>query len=171
MREVFQKLGFIHEFEVIDLATGRALEREVQRNRIPQAGINFLMLAPFGDANTQSAFHCGLFLNNFIPVSGSLATDIPSVMGEWTNYSESTRPEWVRAYDGVGDLNNDDNPAIFTPTADAVVYGSFLVSSPIKGGDAGLLLSVARFSTAKSLSTGQQARLRCGIEYVPSTSV
>lgn len=171
MTDTLKILGFRHELELIDPKTGEVVDREVVYNRIPQAGIDFLMQAPFGDVAAVPNFYCGLFRNDFIPLAGTTAADIPTAMGEWVGYSEGTRPLWDRTYNGAGTYDNAAAKATFTPTADATVYGGFLCSSAEKGGNTGLLLSVARFSTIKTVSAGLEAKYSCGLTYLPMTSI
>lgn len=164
-------LGFRHELELYDKETGLLVAREVKYNRIPQAGIDFLIQTPFGDVGPVPNFYCGLFRNNFLADANTSAADIPAVMGEFVEYSEATRPVWQRSYNGAGTYDNVDAKAVFTPTADRTVYGSFIVSNPTKGASSGLLLSVVRFSTAKQLSVGLEARLVCGLTYIPTNVI
>lgn len=170
-KDTLKILGFRYELEIVDLATGAVVDREVQYNRIPQAGIDFLIQAPFGDTPPVANFYCGLFTKNFVSSAGTTAADIPVNMGEFVNYSEATRPLWARTYDGAGTYDNFANKAVFTPTQDVTVYGSFIVSNQTKGANSGLLLSVVRFSTVKSLSAGQEARLVCGLTYIPTNVI
>lgn len=163
--------GFRYELELVDLATGEVVAREVKYNRIPQVGIDFLIQAPFGDVPTVGTFHCFLFQNNFVASAGTTAADIPSAMGEFVGYSEPARPQWVRAYNGAGTLDNSGSKATFTPTEDATIYGAGIVSNPTKGSNAGLLLSVVRFSTVKQLTAGLEAKLTCGLTYIPTNAV
>lgn len=163
--------GFRHELQIVDLATGLVVDSEVKFNLIPQAGLDFLIQAPFGDVPSIGSFYCGLFTNNFLPGAGSTAADIPVNMGEFTNYSEATRPLWDRLYNAAGTLDNIGSKAVFTPLADATVYGSFIVSNQTKGANSGLLLSVVRFNTTKQLSSGQEARLVCGLTYIPTNTI
>jgi hypothetical protein len=164
-------LGFRHELEIYDKATGILLSREVKLNRIPQAGIDFLIQSPFGDVAPIANFYCTLFRNNVLPTADMTAADLPSVLGEFTDYSEATRPEWVRVYDGAGTWDNRASKAIYTPTAERTVHGSVIVSNPVKGSNTGLLLSVVRFSTAKDLAIGQEAKHVCGLTYIPTNLI
>lgn len=164
-------LGFKHELEIVEIATGRVVEREVKYNRIPQAGIDFLIQSPFGDTPPIATWYCTLFRNNVVPDANTSAADLPSVLGEFVDYSEATRPEFVRAYNGAGTMDNAASKAVFTPTADQVVYGSVIVSNPTKGANTGLVLSAVRFSTIKSLSIGLEARLVCGLTYIPTNVI
>ena len=166
--EVLKILGFRHELEIYDKKTGIVISREVKLNRIPQVGIDFLIQAPFGDVAPIPNFYCGLFRNNVLPAEGMTAADIPSVLGEFTEYSEATRPEWLRVYNDAGSYYNTDAKAEFTATAERDITGSFIVSNPVKGSNTGLLLSVVRFSTVKEISPEHPGRLSVGLTYIPT---
>ena len=166
--ETLRILGFRHELEIYDKKTGIVLSREVKLNRIPQAGIDFLIQTPFGDVAPITNFYCGLFRNNVMTDGGMKAADIPSVLGEFTEYAEATRPEWQRVYNGAGSYYNTDNKAEFTATAERDICGSFIVSNPVKGSNTGLLLSVVRFSTVKKISPEHPGRLSVGLTYIPT---
>lgn len=161
-------LGFRHEFEQFCAATGEVIHREFKFNRIPQLGIDFLIQSPFGDVAPIPNFYCALFRNNVLPDAGMTAADLPSVLGEFTEYSETTRPEWERVYNGAGTWDNAAAKAIFTATVERDIYGSCIVSNPVKGANTGLLLSVVRFSTVKKISPEHPGRLACGLTYIPT---
>lgn len=169
--DVLKILGFRHELIITDKKTGEVVDREVKLNRIPQVGIDFLIQTPFGDVAPSANFYCGLFRNNFVPSAGTTSADIPSVMGELVDYDEATRPLWERVYNGAGTQDNSVSKAVFTPNAERTVYGSFIVSNPVKGSNTGLLLSVVRFSTVKPLSIGLEAKLVCGLTYIPTNVI
>jgi hypothetical protein len=119
--------------------------------------------APIGN------WYVGLFENNYVPTSGVTSADRPGVVGECTSYSEATRPAWNHAYDGVSVVDNLASKATFTFTAAKTVYGAFLVSSNAKAGNTGTLLSIARFSTAKSLDIGSVFTVAAGLTLVSAT--
>jgi len=171
MTDVVKLDGFKWEIELVDLATGEVIEREVQHNRIPKEGLDFLIQAPFGAVAPVGSFYCGLFRANYLPVAETKAADIPNTLQEFVDYAEPTRPLWERAYNGAGTQDNFANTAVFTPTADATVYGAFLVASPTKGATAGPLISVVRFNTAKQLTAGIEARLVAAITYTPTNVI
>lgn len=162
---------FKHELELFDRRTGQLVDRAVAFNRIPQLGMDFLMLAPFGVTPSIDLWYCGLFSENFVATAATKASDIPTTMREFTAYSEPGRPEWQYSYDGAGTLSNGGDKAVFTPTQDGNVYGSFIASSSEKGGTGGLLLSVARFDTVRNLTADIEAKLSCGITYLPTNAV
>lgn len=164
-------LGFRHELQIFDKATGELLSSEVKFNRIPQAGLDFLIQSPFGLIAPVSTFYCALYSNNFLADENTTAADLPGAMGEFTGYSEATRPLWVHTYNGAGTIDNSANKAVFTPTQDGVAYGSCIIANPTKGANSGLLLSVVRYSTVKPLSAGMEAKLLCGITYIPTNAL
>lgn len=170
MTDTVMVRGFRHVLELYDKATGELVDREDVFNLIPNVGIDFLAQAPFGDAAPIPQFYCGLFTANYIPTSSVTSAQIPTSMAEFVAYPNATRPSWDRAY-ANHTHDNAASKAIFLPSVDANVYGSFIVSSPTKGGNDGLLLSVARFSTVKALSAGLEAKLWCGLTYVASNTI
>lgn len=171
MNEGMKLDGFKWEIELVDTATGEVIEREELRNRIPKEGLDFLIQSPFGVTAPIGAFYCGLFRANYLPVAETTAADIPGAMQEFIDYAEPSRPQWARTYNGAGTQDNYADKAVFTPTADATVYGAFLVASPAKGSSAGPLISVVRFNTAKQLTAGIEARLVAAITYTPTNVV
>lgn len=163
-----KNIYFVHQLQTQNKNGDWINEGPPVCNLVPDAGIDFLIGAPFGDASPIANFYCGLFVNNYVPTSSTAPVDIPSGLGEFTQYSELARPEWNKVYDDDGTYTNDASPAVFTPTADATVYGSFIVSSSTKSSTSGLLLSVARFDTTKALTIGNAARLKTSLTYTPA---
>lgn len=163
------KLAFVHKFEFFD-AEGNLVWCEEVQNLMPQVGINYVAGAMFGDTAPIGTFYIGLFQNNVLPTSSTTASDIPTTLGEFVGYSNSTRPLWNRSYDGIGSINNSASRAEFTITADARLYGGFLVSTSTKGGNTGLLLSVARFESPRDVTAGGTFRVTSVISLVPGTT-
>lgn len=161
------KLAFVHKFEFFD-ASGNLVWSEEVQNLMPQVAINYVAGAMFGDTAPIGTFYVGLFQNNAVPASNMTASDIPTTLGEFIGYSESTRPLWNRSYDGVGIIANANNRAEFTITADARLYGGFLVSTSVKGGNSGLLMSVARFESPRDVTAGGTFRVTSAITLIPT---
>lgn len=162
--------GFRYRFRLLN-ADGSVADDFEADNLVPQGGLSFLLLAPFGDSAPISSFYCGLWRANVLPSSALKAADIPSNLQEFVGYSEATRPLWERAHDGVGTLDNAGAVAEFNFTADATLYGSILVSDPTKGGNSGLLLSCVRFPSPRPVVAGQKGQLIAGITYVPTNVI
>lgn len=162
--------GFIYDIQLVD-ANGAIVDTWQQKNLIPQAGIDFLMLSPFGLQSQIATFYCGLWQANYVPTASTTAADIPVNMGEFVGYSEAQRPVWTPVYDGVGTLDNIASRASFTFTADQLIRGALLVSSPTKGSNSGLLLSALRFPTARQVGAGLTLYLNATLTYIPTNTI
>lgn len=156
-----------YEFELVN-PDGSIADAWEDWNLIPQVGVTQLANAMFGDVAPISTYYVGLFLNNYVPSSSVTAADLQTSVGEFTGYSETSRPLWERVYDGVGAITNEAARAEFTCTVDRRLYGGFLVSSPTKGGNTGNLLSIARFTTPRDVVTGQVLRVRASLTLIPT---
>lgn len=161
------KPGFVYDFRVRN-RVGRIVDSWRAYNLVPASGLAFLARSPFGETPPISSFYVGLYLGNYTPTPGSSAADIPSAMAELTAYSQAERPLWERVYDS-GTHTNDASPAEFTLTQDVVIRGSFLVSSAIKGGNTGTMLSVLRQPSPKSVYAGSTIEVVASLTYLPTS--
>lgn len=156
--------GFKWNLEVVN-CDGTIAASETVHNLIPLAALNHLIRAPFGDTPPVSDFYLGLFRGNYIPSDLATAADIPTAIDEFVDYEESTRPLWDKQLQADNSYDNLDRKAEFTITQDRTIYGALLCSSPVKGGNEGLLLSVVRFSSPRPVTAGQTVRLSGGLTY------
>ncbi|WP_431484205.1 hypothetical protein [Pseudomonas solani] len=162
------RFGFVFHFELLE--EGRLVNEWYEHNLVPLAGLNYMAQAMFGDTSPIGTFYVGLFENNYLPVAGALASDLPSSIGEFVGYSETARPLWSRVNTN-GLITNAASRALFTSTQNKRIYGGFLVSSAEKGGNTGMLLSVARFSSPKDVEAGQVLRVRAELSLIPTNVV
>lgn len=136
-------------------------------NRIPQQGVDYFAgVSLLGSASQINSWYVGMFEGNYVPTSNTTAADLPGNAGETTAYSQATRPIWEKAYDGVGVVSNVANRASFSFTSSKTLYGAFLASSSVKGGDSGTLLSIARFPTPRQIDAGYTGQLGVAITLV-----
>ncbi|MCP1616949.1 hypothetical protein FBY21_1548 [Pseudomonas sp. SLBN-26] len=160
--------GFVYHFELME--EGRLVSEWYEHNLVPLAGLNYMAQAMFGDTSPIGTFYVGLFENNYLPASGALASDLPGVIGEFVGYSEAVRPLWNRVNTN-GLITNAASRAVFTSNQNKRLYGGFLVSSSEKGGNTGMLLSVARFNSPKDVEAGQVLRVRAELSLIPTNVV
>lgn len=161
-------IGFEYEFEFE--RPGGAIEVCSMCNLVPQPAINHMAGALFGDVAAIGTFYVGLFAANYLPSPGAVAGDIPGVIGEFTGYSEATRPIWTRVNtDGL--ITNSSSRAAFTLTQNTRLYGGFLCSIATKGSGDGLLLSIARFPTPRDVEAGTTIRVRGELSLIPTNVV
>lgn len=124
-------------------------------NLVPDEGRDYIDGLILGGTQPVSGWYMGVFEGNYVPTPATKAADLPGVVGECTAYAELTRPAWQASSVG-GVLTNADNKAVITMTADKVLRGAFIVSSDVRGGNGGVLLSIARFPTPHPVPAGTQ---------------
>lgn len=150
---------------------GRVVRGETVRNIIPQVGIDHVAGLIRGTTSIISTWYVGVFQGNYTPTSATTSADLQTGAQESQSYSEVARPEWIDAYDDVGVIDNVDSRAVFTFTAERTLYGAFLVASATKGGNTGMLLSIARFSAPQTVPIGAQLRVAAGLTLVPTNLI
>lgn len=137
-------------------------------NLLPQEGVNHISGLIRGSAAPIANWYVGVFENNYVPTSAITAADLQTIVGESVAYDETLRPTWVNTYDNVSLISNAASKAVFTFNATKRIYGAFIVSASGKGGNTGLLLSIARFTTARDLDAGAVLSITAGLTLVPS---
>jgi hypothetical protein len=163
-------LRYLYEFDLLN-PDGSLADQWEQKNIIPQNGVTYFAQAMFGDTTPIGTFYFGMFQNNFVPDSNTVAADLPTVAGEFLGYNEATRPLWNRVFDGVGAISNSAARAELTCNVDQRVYGGFLVSNSAKGSNTGTLISIARFQTPRDVVAGQVIRARLTLNLIPAEVV
>jgi len=163
--------GLVYRVEVVNEA-GVVVDSELVHNIMPQQAVDHVAsLIRGGGATPISSWYIGVFESNYVPDSGVTAADLQTNVGESQAYDEAARQPWANAYDGVGFIGNVSTPAEFTMNASKTVYGAFLVSNATKGGTSGILLSVARFSTPKTVEAGYTLRVVAGLSLTPTSTL
>lgn len=118
-----------------------------------------------GEETQVSPWYFALFSGNVTPQATWTAANFTSNTTEITSgtegYSESTRVAFVEVdatksgtgTTGTAYTNNTASKAAFTiaTTTSVTVWGAGLLSSNTKGGTSGILMSVAKFSAARTL--------------------
>ncbi len=105
------------------------------------AKISTWYVAPASANTTYSATWTGA---NFAANATELTTD----------YSESTRVEYVEGTASGGAISNSASPAVFTSAAVSAVtiWGCGLASASTKGATIGTLLAASKYTTARTLA-------------------
>lgn len=125
----------------------------VTSNLITTEGVNYLLAAGIGNGAHHTKFFVAPFASN-VSVSQSLtAAQFASSTGELTTqYLEPARVEFVESVPASRSLSNVANPAVFTAAAENVdIWGVGLLSTATKNSTAGVLLSVAKYATKRTL--------------------
>jgi len=157
--------GFRYQCVIVD-PNGVEVDRFVSRNLMPQQALDYFAGAVTGIGSVVPAWYIGLFANDYTPVPSVTAAVLPTTVGEFTGYSEATRPQWEGVYDGIGRVDNESAIAEFSVEQDVTLYGAFLVSDPTKGSGTGIILSISRFPSPKEIEAGSTFKVRAGINIV-----
>jgi len=160
--------GFKYDARII-LPDGRIIVDPRDSNLLPDVSVDFIAGLIRGDGTAPiSSWYVGIFEADYVPTSGVTAADLPGVVGQSSAYVSATRPVWTHAYDGISVISNAVAEAEFVMTAPKTIYGAFLISSSVKTGNTGVLLSIARFSSPKILDTGSTLSIVASLTLIPT---
>jgi hypothetical protein len=159
------KPSFVWTFTEKD-ADGHVLSVETVRNLIPVEGLNYILNASFKGGTQYATLYCGLFEGNYTPIPADTMAAFPAAATECTTYTSATRPAVTFGSVASGNMDNLSNLVEFTGNADRTVYGGFLSTSNVKGGTTGVLCSVVRAPSTKSLSNGGRIEVALAFQFV-----
>ncbi len=135
----------------VDGVDSVVLSVEDVSNLIPTEGLNYLLGAGLTGVAQLSSWFIALFEGNYTPAPGITAATFPVDATESTAYDEATRVAWVPGAIAAGSVSNTASKAVFTMNATKTIYGIAQTSASAKGATTGVLVSVARFASAKSV--------------------
>ena len=133
---------------------------ESTANLLPTQGLNYLLETSLRNGAQQTQWYLAIFSGTYAPVSGVTAATFTSAATEITSasegYTETTRRPWTSVAASGGLTDNVADRAAFTIASanEITIRGAALLSDPIKGGTNGVLLSIARFTNARTESSG-----------------
>lgn len=160
------KMGFTYLIEVVH--DGEVVDSEVVHNLVPTEGLNHTLDVLLRGGTQVTQWYVGVFENDYTPLGTDVMSTFASLAGESTAYTDTTRLEFTPGAPAGGVANNSAALAEFTFNATKTIRGAFLSSSNTKGGTAGVLLSAAKFSAAKSVTSGDILRVSAGIQMTSS---
>ena len=133
---------------------------ESTANLLPTQGLNYLLETSLRNGAQQTQWYLAIFSGAYTPVSGVTAATFTSAATEITSasegYTETTRRPWNSVVASGGVTDNVADRAAFTIASanEITIRGAALLSDPVKGGTNGVLLSIARFTNARTESSG-----------------
>ena len=137
----------------------RLIDEEVLKNIVVNEGLNDLLAVYLQGGTQKATWYLGVFEGNYTPVAGDTASGIASASTESSAYSGGVRPTWTPGSVASKTVSNSASRASFTFSASKTIYGAFMISSAVIGGTSGKLLSAARFSSSKSVQSGDELLL------------
>lgn len=155
------KAGFRYTVDVLD-AYGNVLESEDVTNLVPAEGITHILNTILKGGTPVTTWYVGLFEGNYTPTGNDVASTFSGLATECTAYTDTTRIAFVPGTITAGNVDNSATRAEFTFNANKTVYGGFIGSASAKNSTSGVLLSIVRFGSPKSLATGDTLRVTAG---------
>lgn len=149
-------------------------DERVDSNLIVAEGILYLLEAGLGTNTFDSAHYLALYTGNATPAANwtaaNFTTNATESVSGTEGYSEAIRQEWTPAAAAAGVIGNLAARATFTiATATTVtVYGAGLLSSSVKGGTTGTLVSASRFASSRILNDTDTFELGYEVELTDS---
>lgn len=127
-------------------------------------GADYLARAGLKGGAAVSQWFLMLYESDYTPHRGEKMSTFLTTVTECVAYAGGTRPEIVFGDPLAGEIDNAGDAIDFVMTADKTVYGAAIVSSPVKGSNAGILLAVGRLGSPKMREVGELLRLSAGIQ-------
>lgn len=131
---------------------------------LTEEGANYLLRAGLKGAATINQWYLMLYENDYTPRRGDKMSTFLTNATECVAYESATRPALILGDPIAGEMDNASDIIDFLMTDEKTVYGAAIVSSPVKGSNAGTLLAVGRLSSPKVREIGELLRLTAGIK-------
>ena len=125
-------------------------------NVVTIEGRDHLLKVGVSQEASATNWYMGLIGADITPSENDTASSALGTGGtyqEVTDYDETDRPQYVNTFSSHA-VSNEDNQATFTINNSVTVYGVFITSTATKNDNTGVLLCAGRFTSAKSLSSG-----------------
>ena len=159
-------IGFKGQYTAVCYdSNGNAKWKEDVTNLIPTEGlIEFLRL--IAGQSTSTSWYLGLGTASYTPSSTATGATIASLVGEFTGYTETTRPVFVKPEVTGTTISNSASNAVFTVNAGATITNAFLITDSTKNGTSGKALSVVALTQSRPVVSGDTIKLEYGITAV-----
>ena len=149
--DIKAKTGMDGVYHLEHRRNGKVIHRENLNNLVVDQGLTHILDILFKSGTQISAWYLGIFEANYTPAADDTAANIAARSTESTAYTEATRQAFTAGAIAANAVDNTAARATFTINATKTMYGVFLVSTSAKSGTLGTLLSVASFTTARSV--------------------
>lgn len=141
--------------------TGETSLLEVIPNIVPAAMRSYLLRAGYAGGAQISVWYIAPFINAVDPSDALTAANFNATLGEFTNYTESTRPLWAQETEASQAIVNGTTLATITiGTGGGTINGIVLASVSTKGSSAGTLAAATRFGSERAMQEGDTLQFR-----------
>ena len=160
------------------LARGRYFTRQdgeiitLSHNLVPLEGLKYFIGTGIKGVSADTSFYMALFSAATNPLASWTAANFAANATEITSptegYSNATRPQWVTG-DIAAEAAKVDNLASLAAynivcTTSINIAGAAILTSNVKGGTAGKLISASRFDTPHTVNNGSTFELGYELE-------
>lgn len=153
------KLVFRNKFRLEHIRNGQVIDVDEFYNDITTEGKNSLLDIMFRAQTQLTSWYVGLIDNSgFSALAAGDTMASHAGWAEFTNYSQSTRVQWVQIAASGGSITNTTS-VVIDITGSGTLYGGFITSDSTKGGTSGKLWATAAFNTTKPVTNGDQIKL------------
>lgn len=141
------------------IRNGKIIDEWDDHNLITDEGINNLLDVYLRNQTNAGTWYIGLFEGNYTPLVTDTGATIAANADETTALTNTVRPTWTPAAAAAKAITNSASKATFTFNADTTIYGGFLISNNVIGGNTGKCFAASRFTSSKAVGNGDQILL------------
>jgi hypothetical protein len=141
-------------------------------NKVPLEGLKYFMNTGVKGGTAQTAFYMALFSAATNPLDSWTAANFTAnateIVSPTEGYSNATRPAWTPGDIAVSAAKVDNLAALATYnivcTTSINISGAAILTSNVKGGTGGILISASRFDSPHTVNNGSTFELGYELE-------
>lgn len=155
----FPRQGVLASGEYFGRVNGGAWEKEGD-NLIVTEGLAHMLNVALGAKAKVASYHIALFSGAAAPASNWTAASFAAAAGEIVSQSEgftsAVRPTWTPAETTTNSIDNVASAALVTiaTASELNVTGCALLTSSVRGGTTGVLVSASKYAAARKFQNG-----------------
>jgi hypothetical protein len=163
---LFPRAGIVARGAYFDSVNGAPFQL-AGHNLVVNQGLEHFLGVTLTSVSQITTWYLAIFNGAASPAATWTAANFAANATEiTTEYDEANRQTWTPDAIDTGDysVDNDTSPASFTINAALNVEGAALLSSNVKGGTAGILVSATKYAATRVLADGDDYAVRYGID-------
>lgn len=143
----------------------RGEPEEFSQNLVVNEGLDYILKAAVGETAGVANWYIALFSGDVSVLATWTAATFTAASTEWTAYSETTRQAWGKGSVVSAGVDSFSSKSSFTANLSSqVVRGAALLSASAKSATSGVLLASSRFTSDKSLDSGEILDVGYGLQ-------
>jgi hypothetical protein len=143
----------------------RGEAEEFSQNLVVNEGLDYILKAAVGETAGLANWYIALFTGDVSVVATWTAATFTATSTEWTAYDEAARQVWTKSAVVSQGTDSFSTKASFTSSGNGqTVRGAAMLSASAKSATSGVLLAASRFTSDKSLDTGEILDVGYGLQ-------